>query len=463
MTTTRSGSRDGLRRPNGSRRGFLAGGLSAAAGVVAASSLGAGILSPRRAAAASLATRSYPGGFLWGVATAAHQVEGNNLNSDEWVLEQMKPSMFAEPSGDACDQYHRYLEDIELVASLGFNTYRFSVEWARVEPEQGFYSKAELDHYRRVAAACRDHGLTPMVTFWHFTSPRWFAALGGWESEGAGDLFVRYCERTAKHLGDLIGAAATFNEPNIPLLLRWVFAAMPQNPFQGAQAMLQAAARRVGSDRFSYFILAEPDRARDIMVPAHHRAVAAIKSGPGKYPVGVTLAIQDEQAVGPDSKRDAKRESIYGAWLDAAAKSDFVGVQTYTRARVGKDGDLPPEPGVELTQMGYEFWPESLEQTIRYASARAKVPVYVTENGVATEDDARRVEYVKRALAGVESCLRDGIDVRGYVHWSLLDNFEWMFGYRPKFGLVAVNRETQERIVKPSARYLGELARRNGA
>jgi beta-glucosidase len=453
---------DELRSPDRSRRAFVAGSLSTAAGLVAASGLGAGLDSPATVAAASLATKSYPQGFIWGVATAAHQVEGNNLNSDEWVLEHMEPSMFAEPSGDACDHYHRYLDDIKLVASLGFNTYRFSVEWARIEPEQGFFSMAELDHYRRVTAACRDHGLAPMVTFWHFTSPRWFAALGGWESEGAGDLFARYCERTAKHLGDLIGAAATFNEPNIPLLLRWMFAAMPQNPMPGVPAMLQAAARRVGSDRFAFFIVGDPDRSRDTMLPAHHRALAAIKSGPGRYPVGVTLAIQDEQAAGPDSKRDAKREAIYGAWLDAAGKSDFVGVQTYTRARVGKDGDLPPEPGVELTQMGYEFWPESLEQTIRYAAARAKVPVYVTENGVATEDDTRRVEYIKRALVGVESCLRDGLDVRGYVHWSLLDNFEWIYGYRPRFGLVAVNRETQERIVKPSARYLGEVARRNG-
>ena len=448
-------------RPNPGRRAFVAGGLGAAAGIITASGLDAAA-SPGGAAAETLATQGYPKGFLWGVATAAHQVEGNNVNSDGWVLEHLKPSMFAEPSGDACDHYHRYLDDIKLVAGLGFNTYRFSVEWARIEPEPGLFSMAELDHYRRVAAACRDHNLMPMVTFWHFTSPRWFAALGGWESEGAGDLFVRYCERTARHLGDLIGAAATFNEPNIPLLLRWLFAAMPQNPLQGAPAMLQAAAHRVGSDRFAYFITGDPDRQRDAMLPTHHRALAAIRSGPGKYPVGVTLAMQDEQAVGPDSRRDAKREALYGAWLDAAAKSDFVGVQTYTRARVGKDGDLPPEPGVELTQMGYEFWPESLEQTIRYAAARAKVPVYVTENGIATDDDTRRVEYIKRALAGVLKCLGDGIDVRGYVHWSLFDNFEWNFGYRPKFGLLAVNRETQERTVKPSARYLGEVARRNG-
>ncbi len=442
-----------------SRRAFVSGVVAAAGASAAARTLGAG--SPATRASGDPAG-VFPKSFLWGVATAAHQVEGNNVNSDAWVLEQTKPSMFAEPSGDACDQYHRYLDDIKLVASLGFNTYRFSVEWARVEPEEGFFSTAELEHYRRVAAACREHGLTPMVTFWHFTSPRWFAALGGWENANAGDLFVRYCERVAKHLGDLPGAATTFNEPNIPLLLQWMFASMPQNPFAGAEALVKAAGRRVGSDRFSFFMFADPGKQRDLMIAAHHRALTAIKAAPGEYPVGVSLAIGDEQAVGPDSKRDAKREALYGPWLDAAAKGDFVGVQTYTRARVGKDGDLPPEPGVELTQMGYEFWPESLEQTIRYTVARAKVPVYVTENGVATDDDTRRIEYIKRALAGVENCLRDGLDVRGYVHWSLLDNFEWMFGYRPKFGLVAVNRETQERTVKPSARFLGEIARRNG-
>ena len=137
-------------------------------------------------------------------------------------------------------------------------------------------------------------------------------------------------------------------------------------------------------------------------------------------------------------------------------------MQTYTRARVGKDGDLPPETGVELTQAGYEFWPEALEQTIRYAASRAKVPVYVTENGVATEDDTRRVEYINRALAGVSKCLSDGIDVRGYFHWSLLDNFEWNSGYRPKFGLIAVDRQTFARTVKPSAKLLGSIARSNG-
>jgi beta-glucosidase len=340
------------------------------------------------------------------------------------------------------------------------NTYRFSIEWARIEPEPGSFSTKELDHYRRMLAACHENNVSPMVTFYHFTSPRWFAAMGGWENKSAVDAFVRYCERAAEHFGDLITIAATFNEPNIPALLRW---AVGMNlPLDVILGMAQQAAQVVGSNSFGSFFLGNPERVRDAMIAAHHRASAALKAGRGKFPVGVTIAMQDEQAVGLESKRDQKCAEVYAPWLAAAAESDFAGVQTYSRSRVGPSGDLPPEDGIELTQMGYEFWPEALEQTIRYAYAQAKVPIYVTENGISTEDDTRRIDYIDKALAGVRKCLADGVDVRGYIHWSLLDNFEWLEGYRPKFGLIAVNRETQQRTIKPSAHYLGEIARRNG-
>ena len=228
-----------------SRRRFLASGL-AAAGFCAASS------GPDLSAAAlPRAAGSFPKGFLWGAATAAHQVEGNNVNSDEWVLEHLKPTIFSEPSGDACDSYHRYKEDIDIVASLGLNAFRFSIEWARIEPEQGVYSRAELDHYRRVLEACHERGLTPMVTFWHFTSPRWFAGLGGWETRrGRRSVrpLLRACRQASR--GPDWGAA-TFNEPNIPVLLQWVFARMPQNPFAESAGVMAAAAKAIGSDRFS--------------------------------------------------------------------------------------------------------------------------------------------------------------------------------------------------------------------
>ena len=401
----------------------------------------------------------FPSDFVWGAATAAHQVEGNNVNSDLWVLEHCNPTLFEEPSLDACDHYHRFGEDIRLLASLGLNCYRFSVEWARIEPERGHFSIAALDHYRRVLAACHEQGVTPMVTFYHFSSPRWFAGSGGWEKATAGDVFVRYCERCARHFGDMISFAATFNEPNLPMLLKWI--SHIDVPFTTVMRMGRQASRAIGSSHFGCFFLGDGEKLQEHMIAAHLRAISALKAGPGAYPIGVCIALQDEQAVGANSRRDKKCREVYDPWLEAASLGDFLGVQAYTRGRVGRRGDLGPEPGVELTQMGYEFWPDAVEACLRYAAPRVAVPIYITESGVATDDDLRRIDYIRQSLEGVLRCLASGIDVRGYIHWSLLDNFEWIMGYRPKFGLIAVDRATQQRTIKPSAHYLGEIARQN--
>ena len=162
---------------------------------------------------------NFPKDFLWGAATAAHQVEGNNINTESWVLEHLPETIYAEPSGDACDHYHRYPEDIALLAKLGFNAYRFSLDWARIEPEEGEFSYAELEHYRHMLATCHEHGIQPVVTFHHFTSPRWLMPYGGWVDEKTPDRFARFCERAVNHLGDLISVACTVNEPNIPVVL----------------------------------------------------------------------------------------------------------------------------------------------------------------------------------------------------------------------------------------------------
>jgi len=201
----------------------------------------------------------------------------------------------------------------------------------------------------------------------------------------------------------------------------------------------------------------------DVFIDAHRKAVAAIRSGPGRAPVGLVLAMSDCQAVpGGEAERDRYRRDMEDVFLEATAGDDFFGVQCYSRTRFGPEGMLGPERGVRLTQMGYEFWPEALEATIRRAWEMTHgVPILVTENGIGTEDDAERIEFVGRALAGVLACLADGIDVRGYVYWSLLDNFEWFLGYRPTFGLVAVDRTTQARSPKPSARWLGAIAQAN--
>jgi beta-glucosidase len=170
--------------------------------------------------------------------------------------------------------------------------------------------------------------------------------------------------------------------------------------------------------------------------------------------------MQDYQALpGGEAQRDQARAESFDPFLELAQADDFVGVQTYSRHRFDSNGPTGPEDGVEVLIMGYEFWPQALEATVRYASEKAKVPIYVTENGIGTTNDEQRIRYVSRALEGVTKCMRDGIDVRGYFYWSLMDNFEWLFGYGPQFGLIAVDRATQLRTPKPSAYWLGEIAR----
>ena len=322
----------------------------------------------------------FPANFLWGTGTAAHQVEGNNLNCDYWVLEHTLGSPFVEPSGDACDQFHRYANDIAMLARLGFNSYRFSIEWARVEPEPGEFSRAALDHYRRVLACCHEHKITPVVTFHHFTSPRWVAGDGGWEDKKTAELFARYCECAAAHLGDLIGVACTINEANLGAY-QYLVGSLPLKLDPSRLKWFSDAARRIGADpnRFAPYLMCDQMKARDMMLEAHRLATAALKSSRGKYPVGICLALGDLQAVpGGEARRDHIKAECQDIFYEAARGDDFIGVQTYTRNRISADGTLRPETGVETTMMGYEFWPEALEATIRQASAIAKVPVIVT-------------------------------------------------------------------------------------
>lgn len=385
---------------------------------------------------------SFPDGFQWGTATAAHQIEGGNVNNDWWEFEHDPTSGCVDRSGDACDSYHRYPEDIALVASLGLSFYRFSLEWSRIEPEEGEFSRSALDHYRRMLATCREHGLEPMVTYHHFTHPRWLASAGTWEAPQAVDRFARYCQRVTAHIGDLIGMAGTINEPNVVATMGWRHGLFPP--------------RVRDRDRRA--------KVNDALVAAHRAGVEAIRSGPGQFPVGLTLSMTDFQTQpGGEEWVERIRRPSEDVFLESTERDDFIGVQTYTRSRVGPDGTLGPEPGVPTTQMGYEFYPEALEGTIRRAWLKTGgLPVLVTENGIGTDDDEARIEYVARALAGVRRCLDDGIDVRGYTYWSLLDNFEWVLGYGPTFGIVEVDRETFERRTKPSASWLGGVATSNG-
>jgi beta-glucosidase len=404
---------------------------------------------------------SFPKGFIWGTASAGHQVEGNNTNSDIWLLENVKPTMFAARSGDAMNSLEYWRTDLDLVKSFGLNTFRFSLEWARIEPEKGFFSTAMLDHYKAIVDGCRARGLMPMVSFNHFTTPRWFAAQGGWTSPEAADLFARFCDKAARHLAGGIGYATTLNEPNTICIIGEVF---PPQFLGFLRNMNAAAAHACQSAKFTNAMIPDPADLGTMLpnlIAGHKAGKAAIKAVRGDLPVGVTLAISDDQAVGANSLRDARRKAFYGAWLEVAKQDDFLGIQNYERALWDDKGAAPAPKGVTLNGSGREVYAPSLAGAVRYAHSVAGVPIMVTEHGVSTDDDKIRTTFIRESLAELHKAMAEGVPVKGYVHWSLLDSFEWIFGYSLHLGLCAVDRTTFKRTPKPSLSVLGQIAKRN--
>jgi beta-glucosidase len=407
---------------------------------------------------------TFPSGFLWGASTAGHQVEGGNVNADMWPMEWTPNSTFNEPSGDACDHYHRYPEDIATLAELGLNAYRFSLEWSRIEPEPGYYSRAALDHYGRMIETCLNKGITPVVTYNHFTVPRWMAGAGGWSADDAPARFADYAARATLHFGDLLSWVCTLNEPNLMAMMRSTgVLAMGAGDRPARREPDESLAAGVGGFDPSRYRMGIVAADVERMADAHRQAAQAIKATAESIKTGWTVALVDFQPA--DGGEERWREALRIAqtdWLAVSADDDFVGVQTYSRTRIGPDGQLPPPEGAPTMQTGWEVYPEALDHTVRLAAEHAGVPVLVTENGMATDDDDARIAYTRAALEGLGRAMADGIDVRGYLHWTLLDNFEWNAGYSKTFGLIGVDRQTLARSVKASARWLGQVALRNG-
>ena len=421
---------------------------------------------------------TFPKGFLIGASTAAHQVEGNNIHSDYWAQEQLPHSSFTEPSGIACDHYNRFEEDIKLLALAGLNAYRFSIEWARIEPEEGKFDENEIEHYRQVIACCKENDVEPMVTLMHFTSPVWLIQKGGWEAESTIEYFRRYAAYVTEKLGSELHYICTINEANMGLQLaaisrRFRLMAEQAKNAKKAEGTVQVGmnfekmmenmkfaamenAQVFGTPQPQIFVSSRTPEGDALVFHAHQAAKEAIKEICPQIQVGITLSLHDLQALpgGEKFAEDAWDEE-FRHYLPYIQGDDFLGVQNYTRTQYGPQGQLPCPEGAELTQMDYEFYPEALEHVIRKVHEDFKGDLIVTENGIATSNDSRRVEFIRRALQGVESCLADGIPVRGYCHWSLMDNFEWQKGFSMTFGLIAVNRETMERIPKPSLGFLG--------
>lgn len=405
-------------------------------------------------------THAFPTDFLWGVATAGHQGEGDNIHSDIWFLEHTVPSLFAEPSGPACRSWERWPGDLDLAAGMGLNAFRLSVEWARIEPLRGHVDASALDHYEQVVDGCLKRGLAPVVTFNHFASPHWFAAAGSWLADDAADRFAEQCDRVMARFGDRIAVAVTINEPNLEQLLQ-AGGKLPPEAEQVKVAMLAAAARAAGTLRYfasNVIPAGVQGEFQEGLTRAHRAAVAAIKARRADLPVGVSQAIADEAAVpGGEARRDAKRAAVYDHWLRVAADDDFVGVQNYERVVHGPDGEVVADG--PLNGMGTVVEPASLAGAVRYAHQVSGVPVLVTEHGIQTDDDTVRAAFIRAALERLADEVAAGTPVLGYCHWTLLDNFEWIFGYGPKLGLVAVDRTTFERTPKPSAAVYADMVR----
>jgi beta-glucosidase len=387
-------------------------------------------------------TRNFPASFFWGAATAAHQVEGNNLNNDWWQLEHVAADYGVEFSGDALDSYHRFAEDMQLAADAGLNTYRFSLEWSRIEPSPGKFSRAELAHYRRMIDTANSLGLTPVVTLHHFTHPIWFGEKGGWLGDDAIDFFTRYVEQACTIL-DGVQWVCTINEPNIV-------------------AVNHGQQRRIAQGLEYQFVGALPDPEIGRALIAAHQAAAPLVRKLTGAKVGWTVANQAYVAAHGAQEKFAEIQYIWeDMYLEPAKDDDFIGVQSYTSQTVDENGVVPHPELPSNTIMGWAYRPDALGIAVRHThDVVGDVPIVVTENGIATADDRQRIEYTTEALGHLLDAIEDGIDVRGYLHWSLLDNFEWG-NWKPTFGLIAVDRETFERHPKPSLAWLGQVARAN--
>ena len=410
----------------------------------------------------------FPKGFLWGCATAAHQVEGNNTKNNWWQWEQEGGHIKGgDVSGIACDHYNRFDSDFALAQELGHNAHRLSVEWSRIEPEEGRWDMKEVAHYRQVMESLHRHGLTPMVTLHHFTNPVWFERLGGWLNPRSVELIARYSGFIAKELGDLVPFWSPINEPMVIVIGSYLFGVEPPGQ-QDWGAAMTASRHLLQAHGAMYHAVKEATSHNPQVGPVHNmpyiepydpdseddrNAAALADLLMNEY----FLAGISTGTVGPPAGQGEEVPGLKDSW-------DFIGINYYSRHRMAHDqpadiGGLPP-PGAELTLMGYEVYPEGFYKELMRLKQYG-LPVYVTENGISTKDDTQRCRHLLRHLAEMHRALQEGTDIRGYLHWTLIDNFEWAEGYQQWFGMVAMEPGTLKRRPQPSAYLFRDVARGN--
>lgn len=393
----------------------------------------------------------FPKNFLWGAATSSHQVEGGNRNDwTEW--ENLGRVKNGDQSGQAADQFNRYREDFALLKSLGQNAHRFSLEWSRIEPEPGQFNQAAIDHYHAVIDELLRLGIEPMVTIHHFTNPIWFAARGGWEKKDNVEAFANFVERVAQEYASKVKYWITINEPTVITTLGYLDARWPP----------QKKSYRLGWIAIRHLVI------------AHRRAYAILHRHRSDAMVASANNLVDYMACRRWHPGDQLMKIMVEYWHNdwwlnrTQHQQDFFALNYYFHHGLRFRFALPsklflPDPHLDrpTSDMGWEINPAGFGRVLRWLGQLGK-PIIVTENGLADARDKHRPAFLRDHLREIRDALRDGVDIRGYFHWSLLDNFEWADGFEPRFGLVAVDYSTQQRNPRPSAEYYRQICLSNG-
>ena len=393
-------------------------------------------------------SKRFPQGFLWGSASSAHQVEGNNVGSDWWSWEE---GGCLESSGVACDHYNRFEEDFDIAKSLNQNAHRLSIEWARIEPEEGRWDGEEIKHYRQVLDSLRSRGIKSFVSLWHFTLPLWFAQKGGFEKASNLKYFERFVRLCAREFGEKVNFWITVNEP-----LGYAWSAYGVG-FWPPQKKHLASAFRV------YFNL----------VRAHRKAYRAIKGVIPRAEAGPALNMAAIHYHGKNllmvlGVRSFERFFNRSFLFLSRGFFDFIGVNYYFHHDLSLNSfslEVNKKLAEQMMLMekkghGSFFYPRGLYEVLIKLKKYRK-PVYITENGIADAKDKIREKFIVDHLAWAYQAIKEGIDLRGYLHWSLTDNFEWAFGFKPRFGLVEIDYKTLKRRVRPSAQVYAQVCKTN--
>lgn len=391
----------------------------------------------------------FPKTFFWGCSTSAHQIEGSVLNDwSEWEksqarLEELKNKQKAEEefiSGQACDSWNRFHEDIECLKQLGVNSYRFSIEWSRIEPIQGQFDIKALDRYKQFIESLRANNIEPFVTLWHWPIPLWVRDQGGWLSKQTVEHFAAYSQRVVEHMGELVTYWITLNEPMVYATHSYKLGIWPPQ----------------------HKSLSDTIRVAHHLVEGHNAASVAIKSVNPKALVGLSkhnIHFSAKQPLLINQLMAKVSSYFWNEWFlnRTVSTSDFIGVNYYFQKsidiRFGKNDRI-------RSDLGWELYPEGLEKVLLQLK-RYKKPVYITEHGLADKDDRHRTWYLKESLKHAHNAMRRGVDLRGYFHWSLLDNFEWAEGFMPRFGLFEVDRATCKRTARASVQVYHEIIKNN--